>query len=799
MKFYVFRNVKQNQPACQIELKTLRQVCQSWDTASNVNKFRETKDASFKHALPAITPMGTFQQGAEKVRAIKNMVANGITMIDLDHLGTHEEIVEICCSLVKDKSDVLQAFRVMLIHITPSGEGLRILCPTLTGYTQYESACRVTRALGFPEEVVPDKSIKDISRLSFLPAAEDIFYLMDTMEGEICGHTDASEWEKYAKSEAKPKEEVKPSEEKKDSQNVPFARYTEAQISENDALYANFKYKGRPLAEIVQVYVTWKTRGMGPEAGERHALYNNLCRNFRNCCDNDPRILHAILPSLNHPLDETWRQCCYYTSLNNNGKLPKDFYFWMKDRSFLDYPSEDENDQEPEELRFYRSMVDTMPALPPVIREYVKIAPLWFKLPTISVLEAYLGLLATNYRSYYLDGFPVSLSFYNIVYAPAGSGKSFAKRMEKVLENTAKRDKLALMKAQIYDEKVRKKNGSGENPDEVEWKQRVIAAKTSLGEILKRQKAQGRHHWLMDVSEFSIWAATIKKNKEEWSAFYRTSYDNEEFSQSYQSSNSFRGRVPVYPIIHARCTVGQLHSFFTNVEDGLLTRFDFTPLLNQRFADFQIWKNLTDRDILTIDKTIDRLESETYMDVAPDVNPDTAKASVVDDEKIWDYELKEPFDVDMTFCIEPLREWLRGKLLEASKGNNDALDTFRRRCARHAFMFAMLCRALWGKSDKSTQKKIIDAMLWRAEWALFYMRFLWEHKLIEELQKTERLDKGMRNQGVFNALGAQFSKTDLKQMLTAKGFSASSVYVVINNWKTLGLIKEGSKGSYKKN
>lgn len=605
-----------------------------------------------------------------------------------------------------------------------------------------------------------------------------------------------------------------------DTDNVPFREYSVEKIIECDKMFSEYPYKGRKVREIANAYIQYKTRGRGPECGERHALYGLLCTNFRNLCNNDPRIMHAVLPDVRNDghdtITETWKQCVWTITHSRSINLPKEFYFWCKDNGFLEWPVDDESSEVNEEDMMYEMFLKKMPSMPPIIREFVKIAPKWFKIPVIASLQCYTALLCTNHRSWYFDGSPISPTLYTLVYAPAASGKSYTKKLRVILKRIEQRDKLALEKAKWYDRQQRQNNGSGKLPEEVVWKQQLFSSKTSMGEVLKRQEAIGEHHWLQDISEFSIWAATVKKAKEEWSAFFRTSYDNEEFSQSYQSANAYRGKVAVFPIVHGTCTFGQIASFFTNVEDGLLTRFSFVPLMHQRYASYQPWKLMSDRDQANVDKVVKRLEWETYSDIEeePEEKDDEQPVAAEEEEKPkeskpkkekddrseWDYDFKEPIWHEMEYVHEALLQWLERKRLEALKDDNEALDTFRRRCARNAFAFALVCRALWGRNDAKTKEKIVACAIWDAEVKLYYMRYVWENKMNEELmevQKKKKTKPVAMSDTIYDKLPNIFTRERLSQALMAAGFRTNP-YKMISMWRTNGFIKEISKGNFQK-
>ena len=792
-----------------------------------VEQFREG-DAKAKHRITAICPLG-IANGQSLNRNIRGMQPNGMGMIDLDHLDLdYADLRAFLCAFCESEKKSLERLNVEMVYITCSGKGIRIIYPLYHGKGYIESAVLLLDELHL-KHYIPylDTVVTDVCRLSILTHSDDYIYYCDhdgivlntPKEGNVLEKygldiSNIKDWVKNLKSsddageildskDEAPKAESQeekfdesnldsdtPNESKvRDKDNVEFKNYPDDLIVRNDSLYSEITFKGRLIRIIADTYVMYRTSGQGPEEGERHTLYTTLCRNFRNLTSCDPRKLHAILPSMSMPLRETWEMCCYYCSVAKSALLPKDFYFWMQQRQYLEKAADDE--EEPEEDLMYKKFIDELPPLPPIIEQFTKTAPYWYKIPCVATLQCYCALLATNTRAYYFDGSLLSPTLYQLIYAPAASGKSYVRRLKSILRTTQLRDKLAIQKAKWYEQQVRENNGSGRLPKEVVWKQRIFASKTSLGEILKRQEAIGPHHWLQDVGEFSIWAATIKKAKEEWSAFFRTSYDNEEFMQSYQSPNAYRGKVDVYPIIHGTCTVGQILKFFTDLEDGLLTRFAYVPLLHQRYAEYQPWSIMSEDDQKIIDRVVERLDEVTYM---PEVEANKKKKG-----EEWDYQFKDPITYDLSFIFEPLGKWLTARLDEARKQDNEALDMFRRRCARNAFVYGMICYALFGfRNDEETKEKIIKNVLWDADVKLYYMRYLWEQDVIDDITKTKQTKKcGMRNVKIFDLLPETFTRQEVEQIIVANGYK-SRVNDVIRSWVNGGIVNKIDKTNFKK-
>lgn len=826
------------------DAEELKSLLSTADAVALVDKYRSdpVANADIKKEFPCISPMGVCKEGSY-LRSIDTMQPTGLGMLDIDKLPySYEELKEKLRAI--PMSQYMDA-NIVMCYITISGHGVRMIYPLYEDLGIVESAYLTCIKMGFPPQYI-DTACKDISRLSVLtkwddvifcrdiecedncfvkpvePTADDIDNIVDlkieygSVEEYIMGMRPGKQNATPTVVETRP--EPQPSdkggdmpepdepdaddgsvsdESAVDADRVPYKRYTEKQVTENDLMYKDSMYKGRRINELALAYINWKLGGTPPEVGERHSLYNILCRNFRNLVDNDPRRLHAVLPTMGHTTEETWPQCVHYTVANRSGgRLPKDFYFWMKDHGYLDVPVE--VDEVEPIVKAYEELLDTVPKLPPIMAEYFRIAPKWFKIPTLVSLECILSLYATNYRAKYIDGLPLSLSFYDIVYAPQSSGKSYLRRLDGLLENMRIRDELALMKQGWFDSLRRRRASSDELPEEPKVKQRLFAARASVGQMCISQKNLGEHHFLQIISEFDIWSDAVQSRNCDLSAFYRTSWDNEYFSQQFQSANSFRGSVRIFPIILATCTEGQINRFFKNTEDGLVTRFDYIPLLNQEFADLQPWALLTDKDNLRIERTLKRLEDETYMTQIIK-QPEDVKFDELKDDAVWNYELREPQEYDMSFLYAPIHDWLLQKLDEAVKDGNAVAAMLRKRSARKGFMFGLLCRALWGREDTTTQKRIVEAALWRAELSYRTIRYKWEDKMQSDVKKISDNKPGRprKYDTVYAALGETFTRSDLEATAVSNN-TFTNVRSILCVWKSKGIIKEIAKHTYKK-
>ena len=127
--------------------------------------FEELK-ANRKRLLPVITPHATFTQGR---RVNADAVPSGLCMLDVDHLPDARGFYE---ANVRGREAVLG---ILLAHITPSCEGLRLVFVLPDPSMELEAAQRwMAGRLGMKEY---DGAVKDLARCSFLVPRDYFLYL----------------------------------------------------------------------------------------------------------------------------------------------------------------------------------------------------------------------------------------------------------------------------------------------------------------------------------------------------------------------------------------------------------------------------------------------------------------------------------------------------------------------------------------------------------------------------------------------------------------------------------------------
>ena len=125
-------------------------------------------DGNAKKDLPAVMWHASFNG---KRRAIENAIPSGLYMLDIDHLE-----VDIRALVNEKVMPHIDDCGIMVIHITPSGKGLRIVARMLksNGFaTIAEHQKWLADKLGFDNY---DAVTKDLARMSYAVTRNDVIY-----------------------------------------------------------------------------------------------------------------------------------------------------------------------------------------------------------------------------------------------------------------------------------------------------------------------------------------------------------------------------------------------------------------------------------------------------------------------------------------------------------------------------------------------------------------------------------------------------------------------------------------------
>jgi len=742
-------------------------------------------DAEAKKGLPAVCWAGHSKTGFRKADA---MEPTQLVMIDIDHCDDPKLAYAQLSSVLVPFNPAAKEDCLVVAHVTPSGKGLRLIFRAISDEkTVAEHMTMLNEKYGFDSYGDFDTAVKDLSRLSFLPIVEDIFvwdwyyFEGDPLRGEFDFLP-----EPIKAMAVEPVKKAAPVLAGDDRKPV----VSEEQKSE----IANRKYRGVDLKIIVDKYL--EVYGE-PGPGERHNYYNEMVKNFRCICDNDKQVLLEILPRFGHTEDECWSQIVSICRVNTLSRLPKTFYFFLKDNGFYELRKNQTDDFKDYMMSESEDKVIMPPYLPPVFRELVGTAPKDFVLPCVNALLPILGTLTSYLKAVYpYDGREHTTSFFSVIYAPPGTGKGFVERfLEMLFKDLRLRDFVESERENVFLRAMNRKGANDKSPEVPHVSLRIIPPKNSEAEFLQKQRDNHGYHMFTYAAEMDSWAKGVRAAGGNKDDMIRIAWDNGEYGQQFKSVNTFKGTVNLYWNVLITGTVAQVEAYFKNVENGLVTRCSFTSIENQEFSLPPVWRKINARGMNVIDSFLARCDRNTYETPCSLVPDDLLGISdeEFDKEIDWQFKFRERRKVDLSWIMPTIDAFHKEQMELAARDIDRARDVFRRRVGVRGFRLALICEALWENPRPSDLEKCVPFIDWWMHRDLECILKLWGARYNEQTDVSPKIVQ----RTVFDGLPDSFTRNDVYVVCVKQGIK-TPVRRIIFDWKKLGYISQIDKEHFSK-
>lgn len=229
----------------------------------------EVYKAELKKQLPIFTPHATFRNGR---RLNAEAIPSGLSMYDIDHIDNPRGLFE------ERIAAHVTEWGVVLAHVTPSTEGLRLFFVMPEGASLAEAQKWMSGQLGDKEY---DQSVKDYARSSF--AVPEYYILYMDEEGL------------FKKRESATREAVTSYKLQATSamQADSAALVAGSSSLVADSLVAD-NFKGIPYADIISEW--FRLSGGEPVQGERNDKLHRLASHLRYIADNDEVLMLSTMP-----------------------------------------------------------------------------------------------------------------------------------------------------------------------------------------------------------------------------------------------------------------------------------------------------------------------------------------------------------------------------------------------------------------------------------------------------------------------------------------------------------------------
>ena len=633
----------------------------------NIDKYRETGEASLKRKLPAFIFQATFDETTSKsgkTGAWRKQSATrltGLVVMDIDHIENPREVFESWHLATDDRTDRTRKNDILLVYVTPSGKGLKVVFKADASLGNLiDNQRAMSSELG---NVTIDESGKDSSRMSYICKESDILYL----DKELFTYENKEFAEKY-----EPEYRANHSGATKTDVVAPASvKQIPVESGQVAAESVPLSFKGRPYSEIIDEW--WKQNGGEPQEGERNVKLYQLAVNLRAICDNNKALLLQVMPRLG--LDEQELHAIVESACKEQPKgVSKVMQGILKAQNLSLGPGP--SDRLAEEnisrrLWEWGEQIETLSEDYPIIKDITKGLK---KNQYPAALFVAGGLFMTlmtrcTYRFYHRPEELRRLNNSTLIIGDPASGKSFATRLFKLLAAPiVAADKIGKEAINAYREQMRTKGANKEKPKKPKVIVRVHPARTSNAQFIQDmvnsvENVDGEdmqlHQLTFDteldntvtVQKGGSW---IDKQSLELKAFH-----NEEDGQAYSNNDSILQDFYVtWNFIYTGTPIALKKKVNEqNFGSGLATRLTCIPL------------PATDFEMMTRVKKVDLESDERLKSWAEKLDRMKGELSV---EKI----------------VDELYDWTARRMEDAKENESRADEMLLKRCAYHGLNFA---------------------------------------------------------------------------------------------------------------
>lgn len=717
-----------------------------------------------KKLLPIFTFMASFD---DHERVTSKAHPSGFYILDIDGVENPSELWKSMCEKVSP-----QESGVVLVHITPSTKGLRIVALNREGLDTIE-ANKAWFESQFPE-IEFDPVVKDFARASFaVPGSYFLYVDFDRLFGETDVYIENTNYAGVQEETAKTAKKAS----KKDlgtyekyGQKWFLVERSQELFEKSSPTYddAALMYHGKDLRQIVLAW--FAARGGVPSEGDRNQGIFECACDLRYITDFNAELMLACLPAI---MDKAETKSAIKSALSRDRLTTKPNRLKNVLRGLTTEKKEEEETDKTSIYDLLQKSTDILPPskLPPIFRQLVEIAPNDFKKATVVALLPMLGTLGSRLRARYIDGVEQTPSFQAEIEAPMASGKSFANRLDEIIMTELRKQDFAYRKKeQAYQKKVKAAINKKDQPEVETYPIRIINPTTSVAALLERQQNAGEVHLYSFTDEIKVVLDSMKRGSYgDLRALMRNAFDNQYFGQDYKGDKSTNTMCRIYfNTLHCG-TPAEYKKFYDNSEDGTISRIIFAELPDQSFKDMPRWnwRKFDAQYAGLVSKNVRKLSEVT----------------IKDDEIQPTYELQ-----NFEFINNWAEKWLKRMQQLAKKENNRSLDTFRRRAAVVGFRAAMIAWFLYGKNTKVYRENTIA-----------FAEMIAEQMLVSLLHRyhVSEVSNVIYYKNIWNRLQDEFTADDVEQVREEVNITTPSK-VIVYRWKNENLIEKVGKNTYKK-
>ena len=532
----------------------------------------EAAKSDLKKRLPIITPHATFRN---ERRLNAEAVPSGLSMYDLDHIsdprGRWAEI-----------EPRREELGILLAHVTPSLEGLRLVFVTPQGMTLAEAQQWMAGRLG---DTTYDACVKDYARSSFLVPREYVLHL--------------DEERLFAPTPAPPAASPKGEEEKNCDEVASPPQEDSGEERSFPSDYENIAYEHIVDALAEQL-------GGAPEHGARNNFIFTMACHLRYVCNDDPRWIETILPCYGEAQEKVSATVRSAVNRPQCRTMPAIMRRALENAR---------GRQKAEGARLLLS--DTPPPmpvrLPPLIRLLVKNAPPHARAAVAHAVFPALGAHLGGVKFRYIDNVEHEATFMCVLLAKMSSGKGAVNMpIDHILADIKERDAYNRLREQEWKEAVGSKGANKEKPKRPEGLcvQVLSSDMTNAAFVQRLKDAEGKFLYTrMDEIELLDNLKTSGRGNQV-SQIIRLAFDQGEYGQERVGVGSVTALAPVKWNWNASSTIQKGKWYFRGaLTDGTLSRLNFCTMQPARADGIPMYGTYDEQFAKALKPYIDNLNA----------------------------------------------------------------------------------------------------------------------------------------------------------------------------------------------
>ena len=708
--------------------------------------------------LPAITWLASFPDGTVVCENNPGLRPSTLAMIDLDYIRPEFTPKELWEAL--KRAGFLEDEQVALVHITPSGHGLRLVL-LRNGRTLEEVMADFQSHYGAicaPYESDTHKFFdecgKKLERFSFVPLAEEILHEDDDLIWPTQEEYDRLMAMDQAKTTQSDISTACP---------TPTAESAEADAASGNSVAESVQtyFEDVALTDIARQYFILKYGGL-PAAGNRHRLFLEAARMLAIITDCQPTAVYQALLPLSREtlwddkeLSEVVRDGIQWRRNNFNVALPRDLQQAIDQAQAPNGNTLTIRERTPRRLPLPKR-------LPPVLKQWVEVAPEGLEELYAAVALLCMGVAAGTLRAKY-QGRLQPPALQQTLFGYASHGKSF---IDDIVE-------LTLGRVEAHDDEVRRQEYAAKQSrahakatkndafyeETPELPLQTIPPRTSAPELLRRLMNCGT----LPLFMFSDEIGDFTQNNRRGASFdlriaVRKGYDGGQTGADFFSDDSMNGLVKGKYIaaLFAGNPTDVDAMYDQELGKGTISRTWFLELPEADFELPKIAKEFTEQQLIDIDEAMARAFSICYND---------------------DGTTKDIIELDMDWLYPHIRQWFTEQKETGRLDNDKARGTFSHRSAVNGFRVGMICWWYWGCNPRYKQD-VINLALWAAEHcqesALKRYGAAYNTKRAKDELKSQNLAKGVTGASsvlsrIAEKLPATYTIDEVREVVTVDG------------------------------